>query len=73
MSPHNASNGDHQVQPVQQIPLAYDNADDQSATKLILALFPEWKDGEGGIEFTKFKDGITNTVRQITQILCQSS
>lgn len=46
------------------IPLSYNNADSQSsALRLILTLLPEWEHGEGPIEFIRFTDGITNTVR----------
>ena len=66
MSAHEASNGVPSSQ-VHLLPLAYSNADsDASATQLVHALFPHWAEGDGKIEFTRFKDGITNTVRPIT-------
>lgn len=46
------------------IPLSYNHADSQaSALRLVLALRPEWEHAEGKIEFVRFTDGITNTVR----------
>ena len=49
---------------VRRIPLSYDNAESEnSALRLILALFPRWEHEEGVIDFIPFKDGITNTVR----------
>ena len=72
MSAHNATNGqnDHGVR---YIPLHYNNADsDASATQLVVALFPEWEQGEGKIEFTTFKDGITNTVRRASPLVAWS-
>lgn len=46
------------------IPLSYNNADSQaSALRLVLTLFPDWEHTEGKVEFIRFKDGITNTVR----------
>lgn len=46
------------------IPLSYNNADSQSsALRLVLTLFPGWEHTEGKVEFIRFKDGITNTVR----------
>ncbi|KAG8533473.1 uncharacterized protein KY384_002256 [Bacidia gigantensis] len=60
-SAHKASNGTHDHD-IPYIPLQYGKEDSESsATKLILALFPHWRQGEGKIEFTTFKDGITNT------------
>lgn len=48
------------------IPLSYDSSDSQtSALRIILTLFPEWEQAEGKIEFVRFKDGITNTVREL--------
>ncbi|KAI9839846.1 MAG: hypothetical protein M1819_000036 [Sarea resinae] len=45
------------------IPLSYNNAESQSsALRLVLALYPEWKQSEGPIEFVRFTDGITNTL-----------
>ncbi|KAI5299121.1 hypothetical protein KEM56_003506, partial [Ascosphaera pollenicola] len=45
------------------IPLSYSHADSEnSARKLVLALFPEWESSEGEIEFVRFTDGITNTL-----------
>lgn len=47
------------------IPLSYNNADSQaSALRLVLTLFPDWEHTEGKVEFIRFKDGITNTVRK---------
>jgi ethanolamine kinase len=49
---------------VTHIPLYYDSANSrQSALKLILTLRPEWRETQDTIEFVKFTDGITNTVR----------
>ena len=49
------------------IPLSYNNADSQtSALRLVLTLFPQWEHDEGRIEFVRFTDGITNTVRSTT-------
>ena len=49
---------------IRHIQLSYNNADSQtSALRLILTLFPHWEHGDGQIEFIRFTDGITNTVR----------
>lgn len=72
MSTLDASNGpnDHGVR---YIPLHYNNADSEaSATRLVVALFPDWEHGEGKIEFTTFKDGITNTVRNASPFMAWS-
>ena len=46
------------------IPLSYNNDDSRtSALRLILTLFPQWEHDEGRIDFIRFTDGITNTVR----------
>lgn len=46
------------------IALSYDTEDsDASARRLISALKPEWDDSPGPVDFVKFKEGITNTVR----------
>jgi ethanolamine kinase len=46
------------------IGLSYDNADShRSALDLVLALFPDWAASRDTIEFVRFTDGITNTVR----------
>jgi ethanolamine kinase len=46
------------------IPLYYDSSDSHSsALNLILTLRPEWRETKDTIEFVKFTDGITNTVR----------
>lgn len=46
------------------IPLTYTPADSQaSALRLILTLFPHWEGPGNKIEFVRFTDGITNTVR----------
>ena len=46
------------------IDLYYDSADShESALALILALRPEWESSKDTIDFVRFKDGITNTVR----------
>lgn len=46
------------------IPLSYSPADSQAtALRLILTLFPDWEGPENKIEFVRFTDGITNTVR----------
>ncbi|KAI1387075.1 ethanolamine kinase [Hypoxylon trugodes] len=45
------------------IPISYDSdSPDSSARALILALRPEWSSPKSNIEFTPFKDGITNTL-----------
>ena len=44
---------------------SFNNADlHSSALRLIFALFPIWEQEEGEIKFTRFTDGITNTVSQ---------
>jgi ethanolamine kinase len=49
------------------IPLTYSSADSQStALRLILTLFPDWEGAGNKIEFVRFTDGITNTVRMPT-------
>lgn len=60
------------------IPLSYNTADsEKSALRLVLSVHPEWEGSEGPIEFTRFTDGITNTVRfsslQWSQILLTRS
>jgi ethanolamine kinase len=46
------------------IPLEYSHEDSQnSALRLILALRPEWEQDKDEIEFVRFTEGITNTVR----------
>ena len=63
MSASSPSNGVHNKE-IRFLPLAYHVEDsDASATQLILALLPEWVQADGKIEFTRFKDGITNTVK----------
>ena len=45
------------------IPLSYINDDAYaSARRLILNLLPEWGVDPGEVEFTRFTEGITNTV-----------
>jgi len=49
------------------IALTYDSSNpDASARALIYALNPDWKTSDGEVEFVRFKDGITNTVPQLT-------
>lgn len=49
---------------VRLIPLSYVNAESQSsALRLILTLCPDWENSQGSVEFERFTDGITNTVR----------
>lgn len=56
--------GDGDIPKVRLIPLPYVNAESQSsALRLILTLCPEWGNAEGKVEFVRFTDGITNTVR----------
>lgn len=44
---------------------SYTHADSQaSALRLILTLNPHWEGPENKIEFVRFTDGITNTVRR---------
>jgi ethanolamine kinase len=46
------------------IPLSYSHADSQaSALRLILTLNPDWEGPGNNIQFVRFTDGITNTVR----------
>ncbi|RFU36046.1 hypothetical protein B7463_g359, partial [Scytalidium lignicola] len=55
------------LKPVRFIPLTYNQAESQtSAIRLILALRPEWGDGNSKIEITRFTDGITNTLLKLT-------
>ena len=55
---------DEVVTKIRHIPLSYSNAESQtSALRLVLTLFPEWEYDEGKVEFIRFTDGITNTVR----------
>jgi ethanolamine kinase len=43
---------------------SYNHADSQaSALRLVLTLNPHWEGGDNKIEFVRFTDGITNTVR----------
>jgi ethanolamine kinase len=45
------------------IPLSHNAADSHaSALRLIFALDPDWEASEGEVKFTRFTDGITNTV-----------
>ncbi|KAI5279567.1 hypothetical protein KEM54_004117, partial [Ascosphaera aggregata] len=51
------------VSALRYIPLSYDHTDSEnSARKLVVALFPEWDTAEGDVEFIRFTDGITNTL-----------
>lgn len=53
---------DHDALPY--IPLRYDGARaHDSALELVLALRPEWTKTQDTIDFVRFTDGITNTVR----------
>lgn len=46
------------------IPLSYNHADSHaSALRLVLSINPHWEGPENRIEFVRFTDGITNTVR----------
>lgn len=57
------------VNKVRHIPLSYNNAESQtSALRLILTLFPDWETSEGKVEFIRFTDGKTNTVRGNVQV-----
>jgi len=60
---------------IRYIDLLYSNADSQeSALSLILTLRPEWQATKDTIEFVRFKDGITNTVRHtITNEIVQTN
>jgi len=61
---HAHINGDHDTEQLRYIPLTYDAGDcDASAKALIYALFPDWETTEGPVEFERFKEGITNSVR----------
>lgn len=54
------------------IPLSYNHADSQaSALRLVLALNPQWEHAAGKIEFVRFTDGITNTVRPGSHLIIQ--
>ncbi|KAL8689893.1 MAG: hypothetical protein Q9218_004542 [Villophora microphyllina] len=45
------------------LPLSHTTTDSQaSALRLVLALFPDWEDTDGNVEFVRFKEGITNTL-----------
>lgn len=44
------------------IPLSYESTDPESASKLVLALRPEWASPDSKIDFIRFTDGITNTL-----------
>jgi ethanolamine kinase len=49
---------------IEYIDLSYDPSNSQeSAIKLVTTLFPEWAADTSTIQFIRFKDGITNTVR----------
>ena len=51
---------------LRQVPLWYNSAEsDRSASRLIFTLFPEWEHAQGKLEFIRFTDGITNTVRTL--------
>jgi ethanolamine kinase len=53
----------HSPAKIRYIPLSYNNADSQtSALRIVLALFPQWQNTDGKIEFVRFTDGITNTL-----------
>lgn len=55
---------DHSKDSIRHIALSYNTADSEnSALQLILNLRPEWRDTKESIEFVRFTDGITNTVR----------
>ncbi len=55
---------DDAVMRIRHVPLSYSNAESQtSALRLVLTLFPEWEHEDGNVEFIRFTDGITNTVR----------
>ena len=64
------TNGDTKndiVPKIRYIPLSYSNSESQtSGLRLVLTLFPEWEHEEGEVEFIRFTDGITNTVRPTT-------
>ncbi|OLN92881.1 Ethanolamine kinase 1 [Colletotrichum chlorophyti] len=48
---------------VRSLPLSYDSEDsEQSATRLILTVRPDWAADDSHIEFVRFTDGITNTL-----------
>ena len=52
------------------IPQSYNHADSQaSALRLVLTLNPHWEGPGNQIEFVRFTDGITNTVRDSIPIL----
>ncbi len=48
------------------LPLSYDHEESRaSALRLVLSINPEWGEDEDQVEFIRFKDGITNTVRMM--------
>lgn len=50
---------------VKTIALHYDASNSESsARKLVFDLNPEWELSPGPVEFVRFKEGITNTVRR---------
>lgn len=56
--------GDNAAHVIRHIDLSYDHEQsEQSATRLLETLLPEWRQIDGAIEFVRFTDGITNTVR----------
>ena len=56
---------DGHVLPIKQIPLSYNSLESRaSALRLVFTLFPEWEHAEGEVQFTRFTDGITNTVHR---------
>ena len=63
MSPHSTA-GDT-LKDLCHIRLYYDTANSySSALKLVFALYPHWQHEKGDVEFVRFTDGITNTVRR---------
>ena len=55
-------NGDNPVE-TRHLDMTYDSTDSNaSALTLIYSLYPSWKHDEGPVEFTRFTEGITNTV-----------
>ena len=62
MSPENAPFDPYES--IRYIPAHYDYEDSHnSALNLILTLRPEWRETKQTLEFVRFTDGITNTVR----------
>ena len=63
MSPHSTT--DNVFNDIRHIGLSYNNAESESsALNLVFALYPSWQHEKGKVEFVRFTEGITNTVRK---------